>query len=79
MKSKITRWGEACAKASEGLNELQSLKEEYEEWLENMPENLSGSATAEKLQEVVDFDFEDAINTVSEAESLDLPRGYGND
>jgi len=79
MKSKITRWSEACAKASEGLNELQSLQEEYGDWLENMPENLSGSATAEKLQEVADFDLESAIDIVTEAESLDLPRGYGND
>jgi len=40
--------------------------------LENLPENLQGSAVAERLQAICEFDF-------GELEALEPPRGFGRD
>lgn len=92
-KSRPERWSAACSDAStaldeavSALNDLVEIKSEYEDWQGNLPENLEGSALAEKLSAVVDLDFDGAIqsveeakSTVEEAESADLPRGFGKD
>ena len=60
---------EASAEAAgNGLSDLQAVQEECDEWRQNMPENLDASATAEKLEEVIDINLgtlEDAINDLS--------------
>ena len=102
--SRPARWARACASAStaigkmeEALGELQGaledlngVREEYEEWRDNLPENLQGSALYEKLDEVCNLDVENAgseiesaietaRSTVDDAEGVDLPRGFGRD
>ena len=90
MKSRPKRWAEACLNASnaisnleEAISELQSLQEEYQEWADNLPENLQSSALAEKLQAICDLDFSSGVDEIQslieEAESLDLPLGFGRD
>jgi hypothetical protein len=79
-KSRPARWSDACSRASEALEELKDLQSEYQDWLDNLPDNLqSGTPLAEKLQSVTDLDLESAWDTVNEAESLDLPQGFGRD
>jgi len=103
-QSKASRWGEAvaeCQAAIEAIRELQSdlnhalahlydVQQEYQDWLDNMPESMTSSATAEKLQEVCELDIESYMdepldnwseveNVVSEAEGTDLPMGFGRD
>ena len=103
-KSRPQRWADATSEASQALtdmeeakgkfedamSELQSIKEEYEEWKDNMPENMASSPLGEKLEEVCNLDFEsassdidNAIDTargvVDEAGAIDLPRGFGKD
>jgi hypothetical protein len=63
----------------QALEELEDLRSQYEEWYDNLPENLQGSAVGDKLENVVGLDIQGAIDTVSEAESLDLPLGFGRD
>ena len=85
---------EATARFSDAVGELDSLKDEYQEWYDNLPENLqSDSPVADKLQEIIYMDFSavefiledldsnisDAENTVSDAEGADLPLGFGRD
>jgi hypothetical protein len=41
--------------------------------------NLGESAVAEKLDSITEIDFSSAIETVSEAEDVDLPLGFGRD
>ena len=78
--SRSTRWQNAVDKVSQGLEELTELKSEYEDWQGNLPENLETSPLGEKLSEVVDGCFYDDIETaVSDAESLELPQGFGRD
>jgi hypothetical protein len=64
-RSRPQRWAEAVAT-------LRALQEEYQCWLDNLPENLQDSPLAEKLQAICDLDLEDL-------ESVDVPLGFGRD
>lgn len=101
--SRVKRWGDAVAKIQaaidgaravldaeleEGVSELEELKEEFESWKDNLPENLQQSPLGEKLEAVCDLDLDftdltsaldDAESKLSEAESIDLPLGFGRD
>lgn len=77
--SRAQRWADAASKAKEGLEELQAIQDEFEEWRDNFPENAQGGATYEKLEAVCDLDIDSAVETVEEAEQIDLPQGFGRD
>lgn len=104
VKSRSLRWAEAageCRQAyeqvqekadllAEALMDLKVVQDEYEDWQNNLPENLQGSALGEKLSAVVDLEIEslandplenmgEADNLISEAEAMDLPQGFGRD
>lgn len=72
-------WSNACAQARSGLEELQALQEEYEEWKDGLPENLQSSPVADKLEAVCDLDVQSAIDMVDEFDGTDLPLGFGRD
>ena len=78
-KSRTQRWSEAASAAVSALEELQSIQEEFEEWKDNLPENLQQSALGEKLETVCGIDLTSALDSVQEAESADLPLGFGRD
>lgn len=77
--SRPQRWADAASAAGSALSELQSIQEEYQGWFDNLPENLQQSGLGEKLQTIVDLDIQTALDAAQEAESADLPRGFGND
>ncbi len=79
QKSKPVRWAEACDKAAEAIGEIMSIQEEYQDWLDSLPENLECSPVAEKLQEVCDVDFENLQSEIEVAAGMDLPLGFGRD
>jgi hypothetical protein len=64
-RSRADRWQNAVA-------ELRELQEEYQSWLDNLPENLQASALAEKLEAITGIDL-------SELENADFPLGFGRD
>lgn len=64
-RSRPKRWADA-------VEELQELQEEYREWLNNLPEGLQESATAEALQAIDELDLEEIAN-------IEPPRGFGRD
>lgn len=78
-KSRTQRWNEAAAEAVAALEALKDIQSEYEEWKDNLPENLQQSALGEKLDAVCDLDIEGALDTAQEAEGADLPQGFGRD
>jgi hypothetical protein len=103
-KSRPQRWSDAATDAAQALSdmeqakdkfeeamvELKSVQDEYEEWKDNLPENLQQSPLGEKLEEVCGLDIESASSgidsaidgargVVDEAQGLDLPRGFGKD
>lgn len=78
-QSRSSRWAEAASAASAALSELQDIQSEYQDWLDNLPENLQSSALGEKLQAVCDIDIESAAQAADEANEADLPMGFGRD
>lgn len=78
-KSRGRRWSNAASRASDALNELVELRQEYQDWYDNLPENLQESPVGEKLQNVCNIDVESALDVVNEAEGADLPLGFGRD
>jgi hypothetical protein len=103
-KSRPKRWEEACAEARDAyssvqaaaddlataLGDLKDVQSEYEDWRDNLPENMSESATAEKLDAILEIDIEsfvddpmsnlgDIDDILSVAEGMDLPLGFGRD
>lgn len=77
--SRATRWADAASRAVSALEELQEIQSEFEDWKGNLPENLASSPLGEKLDAVCDLDISSALDTAQEAESADLPLGFGRD
>jgi hypothetical protein len=77
--TRTKRWADACASAEAALQDLMEMQAEFEAWREALPENLSGSAIAEKLDAIGEIDIQAAIDLVEEASGIDLPLGYGRD
>ena len=55
--------------------EIEALHQEYDDWLQSMPESLRESHLAERLAETVD-QLSEALDLLSQ---VDLPRGFGRD
>jgi hypothetical protein len=64
-RSRVQRWCDAVA-------ELQDLQDDYQAWLDALPQNMEDSATAEALRAIRDLDL-------SELQSIVPPRGFGRD
>jgi hypothetical protein len=64
-RSRPRRWNDAVA-------ELTKLQAEYDAWLQNLPENLQDTATAEALRAIAELDL-------SELQAIVPPRGFGRD
>ena len=64
-RSRARRWNDAVA-------ELTRLQAEYDAWLQNLPENLQDTATAEALRAISELDLSELQATVP-------PRGFGRD
>ncbi len=88
--SRPKRWAAALANATEALatlqtafTELEELRDEYQDWRDNLPENLDQSPVAEKLDVIIELEFESSLdeveNQLNEAEGADLPLGFGRD
>ncbi len=102
--SRPKRWAAAVEKATKALSdlethlasveeagaELEEVRQEYENWKDNLPENLQSGNLADKLEEVVSLDFnteieglrssfDSAQEVISTAEGIDLPQGFGRD
>ncbi len=57
---------------NDGVAELVGLQAEYATWLENLPESLQDTATAEALRAICELDL-------SELQAVVPPRGFGRD
>jgi hypothetical protein len=64
-RSRVRRWDDAVA-------ELTKLQAEYDAWLQNLPENLQDTATAEALRAISELDL-------CELQAIVPPRGFGRD
>lgn len=57
------------------LAAVEDLRDEYQDWLENLPPSLAESETAAKLGDTVDR----LTRAVDEMAEVDLPKGFGRD
>ena len=64
-RGRAQRWNDAVAA-------LIGLQTDYLAWLEALPVNLQGSATAEALRTICDLDL-------GELQTIQPPRGFGRD
>lgn len=75
----------ACERFADSAEALEEVRAEYEEWRDSLPEGLQQSAVGEKLDALCDIDtgvvvdLSEAETLVDEAESADLPLGFGRD
>lgn len=102
MKSRTARWDEAVSECRDildrfpisdlenALQELKSVQEEYQDWLDNLPENLQQSALGEKLEavcgleipdgDVATYTLDDLLQYMEEAEGASwLRKGLDED
>jgi hypothetical protein len=77
--SRAARWAEAVGVAQTAIQKLLDIQYEYQEWYDQLPENLQSSPTGERLESVCDLDIDGAFGTLEEADGVDLPRGFGRD
>lgn len=64
-RSRPQRWQDA-------VRTLLDLQDEYQAWLDNLPDSLGESATARKLEEICALDL-------TALDSVEPPRGFGRD
>ena len=64
-RSRPQRWQDA-------VRTLLDLQDEYQAWLDNLPDALQESALAQKLEAICGLDL-------AALESVEPPRGYGRD
>ena len=77
--SRPKRWAAAVSDAQDAIAHLREVQEEYQDWRDNLPENLDQSPVAEKLDAVTELEIEYAGEILDEASSVDLPLGFGRD
>lgn len=77
--SRADVWMDACQQIMNGLETLQDLKSQFEEWKDNMPDSLQSGETYQKLEAICDLDLDSIDSIVGEADGLDLPLGFGRD
>ena len=56
----------------DAVRTLLDLQDEYQAWLDNLPDSLGESALAHKLQAICALDL-------AELDSVEPPRGFGRD
>jgi hypothetical protein len=64
-RSRARCWNDTVA-------ELTRLQDEYDAWLQSLPENLQDTATAEALRTINELDL-------NELQAIVPPRGFGRD
>jgi hypothetical protein len=66
-RTRPQRWAEA-------VQTLADLLDDYEQWRENLPSSLEESATAERLDELIQL-----RDLVEQLQAAELPKGFGRD
>lgn len=69
--SRRERLEQAVATISNGKDDIEALRDELQNWLDNMPENLQASSKADQLQEAIDA-LQEMIDSVECIETIDV-------
>jgi len=76
-ESRSDRFSEAQSMIIDAKSEAESLRDELQEWLDNLPENLQSGSKADELQDAIS-NLEEFISHCEDAEndSVDFPGMY---
>ena len=69
--SRQTRFAKAVERIADPRSEIEGLRDELQDWLDGMPENLQGGSKADELQEAIG-NLEDLIQALEEAEMTEI-------
>lgn len=71
MTSRAKRFEEIQGNISEQKAGLEELRDELQNWLDNMPENLQNGQKAEEIQTAID-ELENIISSIEEIEMTEI-------
>lgn len=84
--SKPKQWAAAVEKVTaarsameEGLEELKSLKEEYDAQYDNLSDGFRNTARGEKLEAINGLDLDPDFSWIDDLENIEVPLGFGRD
>lgn len=69
--SRSVRFAKAVEQIADPRSEIEGLRDELQDWLDSMPENLQGGSKADELQEAIG-NLEDLIQVLEEAEMTEI-------
>ncbi len=69
--SRADRFGEAQSDVSSAKGNAEELRDELQNWLDNLPENLQSGSKASELEDAISS-LEEFINSCEEAEGVDV-------
>ncbi len=71
VPSRSKRFQTSLNKISYAKSEIEELRDELNNWLDNMPENLKNSSKAEALETSID-DLDNLISSLEECENTSV-------
>ncbi len=76
--SRADRYAAAQSLVSDAKSQIEELRDELQNWLDNLPENLQSGSKADELQTAID-ELESNISSLDEVESasVEFPRMFG--
>lgn len=77
--SKADQWSTASVAALDALNTLEELRSGWADTYNNLSEGLQQGPFGQKCEAMDNLDLQSAIDTVSEAEGMEVPLGFGRD
>ena len=78
-ESRAARWLRLAGDAVGSTEELIALQQEFAEAKDGQPDSLQNGPFAQKCDEICGIDLESALETLQEAESAEVPLGFGRD
>ena len=78
-ESRAAAWKRLAGAARTSIEELISMQQEFEEAKDSQPDSLQDGPFAQKCEEICGIDLESALSTLEEAESAEVPLGFGRD
>lgn len=70
-KSRADRFSDAQGLVSEAHSQFEELRDELQNWLDNLPENLQSSQKADDLNAAID-ELDNLISSCDEIEGADV-------
>ena len=78
-ESRAAAWSRVTSEATDAIERLMEYQSEFEEAKDGQPDSLRDGPFAQKCEEICGIDLQGALETLQEAESAEVPLGFGRD